>query len=183
MKPQRPRVPHPAKAGMLLAAALLAGCSADHDELRQWMEQQRRDIKPSITPLQPPKKFDPEPYTQSQAVDPFNSQKLSAALKQEASAPSSLLARQVNRRKEPLEAFPLDSMTMVGSLVRQGQGYALLRIDMLLYQVRVGDHIGQNHGRITGISETGITLTETVQDAGGEWIERPATLQLQDRAR
>jgi hypothetical protein len=81
MKPQRPRVPHPAKAGMLLAAALLAGCSADHDELRQWTEQQRRDIKPSITPLQPPKKFDPEPYTQSQAVDPFNSQKLSAALK------------------------------------------------------------------------------------------------------
>ncbi len=183
MKPQRSRVPHLATACTLLAAALLAGCNPDHDELRQWMEQQRREVKPSITPLQPPKKFDPEPYSQSQAVDPFNSQKLSVALKQEARAPSSLLARQTNRRKEPLEAFPLDSMAMVGSLVRQGQSYALLRVDVLLYQVRVGDHIGQNYGRITGITETGITLTETVQDAAGEWIERPATLQLQDKAR
>jgi type IV pilus assembly protein PilP len=56
-------------------------------------------------------------------------------------------------------------------------------VDALLYQVRVGDHIGQNYGEITAISETEITLKETVQDAAGEWIERPATLQLQERAR
>lgn len=167
----------------LLAAGLLAACSADHDELRQWMEQQRREIKPSVTALQPPKKFDPEPYSQSQAVEPFSGQKLSVALKQEARAPNSLLARQLNRRKEPLEAYPLDSMVMVGSVTKQGQPYALLRVDALLYQVKVGDHIGQNYGQIKAISETEITLVETVQDAAGEWIERPATLQLQERAR
>lgn len=167
----------------LLASALLAGCTADHDELRQWMEQQRREIKPNVTPLQPPKKFDPEPYSQSQAVEPFSSQKLSVALKQEARAPNSLLARQLNRRKEPLEAYPLDTMVMVGSVTKQGQPYALLRVDALLYQVRVGDHLGQNYGQITAISETEVTLKETVQDAAGEWIERPATLQLQERAR
>jgi type IV pilus assembly protein PilP len=116
-------------------------------------------------------------------VEPFSSQKLSVALKQEARAPNSLLARQLNRRKEPLEAFPLDSMSMVGSVTKQGQPYALLRVDALLYQVKVGDHIGQNYGQITRISETEITLQETVQDAAGEWIERPATLQLQERAR
>jgi type IV pilus assembly protein PilP len=167
----------------LLGLSLLAGCTADHDELRQWMEQQRREIKPNVTPLQAPKKFDPEPYSQTQAVEPFSSQKLSVALKQEARAPNSLLARQLNRRKEPLEAFPLDSMSMVGSVTKQGQPYALLRVDALLYQVKVGDHIGQNYGQITRISETEITLQETVQDAAGEWIERPATLQLQERAR
>jgi type IV pilus assembly protein PilP len=167
----------------LLGLSLLAGCTADHDELRQWMEQQRREIKPNVTPLQAPKKFDPEPYSQTQAVEPFSSQKLSVALKQEARAPNSLLARQLNRRKEPLEAFPLDSMSMVGSVTKQGQPYALLRVDALLYQVKVGDHIGQNYGQITRINETEITLQETVQDAAGEWIERPATLQLQERAR
>jgi type IV pilus assembly protein PilP len=105
------------------------------------------------------------------------------ALKQEARQPNSLLAAEINRRKEPLEAYPLDGMTMVGSVTKQGQPYALLRVDALLYQVKVGDHIGQNYGQITRISETEITLQETVQDAAGEWIERPATLQLQERAR
>jgi type IV pilus assembly protein PilP len=167
----------------LLAAASLAGCAADHDELRQWMDQQRREIKPNVEALQPPKKFDPQPYQSVQAVDPFSMQKLSVALKQEARQPNSLLAAEMNRRKEPLEAYPLDSMSMVGSVNRQGQPYALLRVDQLLYQVKVGDYLGQNYGRITRIGETEITLREVVQDAAGEWIERPATLQLQERAR
>ena len=115
------RTPVPARwpaACGLLVAALLAGCTADHDQLRQWMEQQRREITPSVTPLQPPTKFNPEPYSQSQAIEPFSTQKLSVALKQEARAPNSLLSRQLNRRKEPLEAFPLDSMAMVGSVTK-----------------------------------------------------------------
>ena len=51
------------------------------------------------------------------------------------------------RRKEPLEAFPLDSMSMVGSVNKLGQPVALLRVDGLLYQVRVGDYLGHNYGR------------------------------------
>lgn len=165
-----------------LALSLVA-CSNDQDELRQWMEQQRREIKPSVTPLQPPKKFDPQPYNVGDAVDPFSTQKLTVALKQEARQPNSLLAAELNRRKEPLEAYPLDSMSMVGSVNKQGQPFALLRVDTLLYQVKVGDYLGQNYGRITRIGETEIALREIVQDAAGEWIERPATLQLQERAR
>ena len=167
----------------LFATALLAGCSADHDELRGWMEQQRREAKPNVPPLQPPKRFDPQPYTAAQAVEPFSTQKLSVALKQEARQPNSLLSAELNRRKEPLEAYPLDSMSMVGSVNRQGRPFALLRVDALLYQVKVGDHLGQNYGRITKIDETEIAMREIVQDAAGEWIERPATLQLQERAR
>lgn len=173
----------PASLIAALAAALLAGCSAEHDELQQWMEQQRREVKPNVAPLQPPRKFDPQPYTSAQAVEPFSSQKLSVALKAETRGPNSLLASELNRRREPLESYPLDSMTMVGSVNKQGQPYALLRVDNLLYQVKVGDYLGQNYGRITRIAETEISLREIVQDAAGEWIERPATLQLQDRAR
>jgi type IV pilus assembly protein PilP len=167
----------------LVSLGLLAGCSADHDELRSWMDQQRREAKPNVPPLQPPKRFDPQPYTAAQAVEPFSTQKLSVALKQEARQPNSILAAELNRRKEPLEAYPLDSMSMVGSVNREGRPFALLRVDNLLYQVKVGDHLGQNYGLITKIAETEIVLRELVMDAGGEMIERPATLQLQERAR
>ena len=72
---------------------------------------------------------------------------------------------------------------MVGSLNRNGQPVALVTVDKLLYQVRVGNYLGQNYGRITRISETELGLREIVQDAAGEWIERVATLQLQERSR
>jgi type IV pilus assembly protein PilP len=168
---------------VLLSVLLLGACGAENEELQQWMDQQRREVKPNVTPLQPPKKFDPEPYAQVQGVEPFSNQKLTVALKQEARQPNSLLAAELNRRKEPLEAYPLDSMSMVGSVARQGQPFALLRVENLLYQVKVGDYLGQNYGRITKIAETEIGLREIVQDAAGEWIERPATLQLQEKAR
>jgi type IV pilus assembly protein PilP len=172
-----------ALSALSLLVFVLSACSSDQQELREWMEQQKREVKPSVKPLAPPKKFDPEPYTGSDKVDPFSSQKLSVALKQEAKQPSSLLAAELNRRKEPLEAYPLDSMTMVGSVTKNGQPYALLRVDNLLYQVKVGDYLGENYGRITKITETEIQLREIVQDAAGEWVERSTTLQLQEKAR
>ncbi len=165
------------------SACVLSACSGEQEELTVWMEQQKREVKPNVQPLVPPRKFDPAPYAGAQSVDPFSSQKLAVALKQEARQPNSLLAAETNRRKEPLEAFPMDSMSMVGSVMKNGQQYALLRVDNLLYQVKVGDYLGQNYGKITRISETEVTLREVVQDAAGEWIERTSTLQLQEKAR
>lgn len=167
----------------IAASLLLAGCGSDLDELRQWMEQERKDAKATVTPLLPPKKFLPQPYESGAGVDPFSPQKLSVAIKQEAAQPNSLLTAEINRRKEPLEAYPLDGMGMVGSLTRDNRRYALLRVDNLLYQVKAGDYLGQNFGRITKINETEITLREVVQDAAGEWIERTSTLQLQEKGR
>ncbi|HEY1128532.1 MAG TPA: pilus assembly protein PilP [Roseateles sp.] len=167
----------------LSGVLLLAGCGSDIDELRQWMEQQRKEVKATVPPLLPPKKFLPQPYESGAGVDPFSPQKLSVAIKQEAAQPNSLLTAEISRRKEPLEAYPLDIMSMVGSLTRDNRRYALLRVDNLLYQVKAGDYLGQNFGRITKISETEITLREVVQDAAGEWIERTSTLQLQEKGR
>ena len=69
---------------------------------------------------------------------------------------------------------------MVGLLDRKGQRVALVRVGKLLYQVSVGNYLGQNYGRIQRISESEITLREIVQDGTGEWIERQAVLQLQE---
>ena len=166
---------------LVLGSGLLAGCEGETQQLQEWMEQQRREVRPSVAPLAPPKKFNPVPYANAQQVDPFSTQKLSVALKQEAKQPNSMLAAEMNRRKEPLEAFPLDAMAMVGSVAKSGRPFALLRVDNLLYQVKAGDYLGQNYGRILRITETEVALREVVQDAAGEWTERNATLQLQER--
>ena len=170
-------------ACLAIAALSLTGCSGEQEELSQWMDQQKREVKPNVQPLSPPKKFNPQAYAGFAGVEPFSTQKLIVALKQEARQPNSLLAAEVNRRKEPLEAYPLDSMSMVGSVTKAGRPYALLRVDNLLYQVKPGDYLGQNFGKITKISETDVSLREIVQDAAGEWIERTSALQLQEKAR
>ena len=175
---------HPQTALALVAASLVLGaCAGPQDELSAWMEQQRHEVRPSVPPLSPPQTFNPQKYAGLDGVEPFSAQKLTGALRQEARQPNSAVAAELKRRKEPLEAFPLDSMTMVGSVTRKGQPYALLKVDNLLYQVKAGDYLGQNFGRITKISETDITLREVVQDAAGEWIERTSTLQLQEKGR
>lgn len=164
--------------------AALAGCgTSEQEDLQQWMADQRSQVKPKVERLPEPTKFTPEPYKQEGAIEPFSSQKLTQALKKDsnqATANAGLITPELARRKEPLEASPLDSIAMVGSLIKLGQPVALIKVDNLLYQVRAGNYLGQNYGRILKISETDLTLREIVQDAGGEWIERTATLQLQE---
>ncbi|MFM7532581.1 MAG: pilus assembly protein PilP [Rubrivivax sp.] len=171
-------------AGLGLGAALLAsGCTQGFDELQAWIDTERRSARPQVRPLQSPRQFTPEGYEGAKAADPFSTQKLSVVLRQEAAQPNSVIAAELNRRREPLEAYPLDTMTMVGSLARQGRAVALLRVDNLLHMVKAGDYLGQNYGRVTKIDETRVEVRELVQDAAGEWVTRPAVLYLQDRAR
>ncbi len=170
-------------AFMACCVALLSACNADQQELAQWMDQQRKEVKPNVQPISPPKKFDPQPYAVGDAVEPFSTQKLAVAIKQESRQPNSLLQSEINRRPEPLEAYPLDSVTMVGSVTRGQQPFVLLKVDKLLYQVKLGDYIGQNYGKIVKITETDVALREIVQDASGEWIERISSIQLQENAR
>jgi type IV pilus assembly protein PilP len=171
----------------LLCVVVLSGCSgAAEDELRQWMAQQKNQTFPKVKPLAEPKQFKPENYTEVAEFDPFNNKKLTIALKKDAtqaSANGALLAPELARRKEPLEEFPLDTIALVGSLLRDGKPVGLVTVGKLLYQVRQGDYLGQNYGRITKIAETEVTLREIVQDAAGEWIERAASLQLQERSK
>ena len=167
-----------------VAVVCLTGCgSSEQEDLQRWMAEQRSASKPRVARLPEPTRFSPQSYTQGGVIEPFSSQKLTQALKRESSQATSnagLIAAELARRKEPLESSPLDSVAMVGSLIKLGQPVALIRVDNLLHQVRVGNYLGQNYGLITKVSETNLILREIVQDAAGEWIERTATLQLQE---
>lgn len=169
------------------ASVLLSACgSSAQEDLQAWMTEQRNSTKPHVQPIPEPKKFVPEAYTQEASTDPFSNQKLTQALKRESAQSTSnaaLVAPELARRKEPLESYPLDSMSMVGSLMKEGMPVALLRVENLIYQVRPGNHLGQNYGKILKVGETEVVLREIVQDAAGEWIERTATLQLQERSK
>jgi type IV pilus assembly protein PilP len=171
----------------LCVFSLLTACSAaPEDELQQWMAQQKSAAHPKITPISEPKVFKPERYSMVTEVEPFSNLKLTQALKKDSSQSAlngALIAPELARRKEPLEEFPVDTMAMVGSMVKLGKPVALVTVGKLLYQVRTGEHMGLNYGLVTKISETEISLREIVQDAAGEWIERTASLQLQERSK
>lgn len=169
---------------ILSPVLVLAGClPSGEDELRLWMADQRANTKPNVVPLTEPKKFIPESYLLQGALEPFNQLKLTQALRKDSTQIASnaaLIAPEMTRRKEPLESFPLDAMAMVGSLNKTGAPTALLKVDNLIYQVRVGNYLGQNYGKIVGITETSIQLREIAQDATGDWIERQVSLDLQE---
>ncbi|MEO6623670.1 MAG: pilus assembly protein PilP [Burkholderiaceae bacterium] len=171
---------------VMLVGALSACGGANNDELQKWMAEQRNQTRPRVVPIPEPKVFKPEGYSPVGVVEPFSKEKLTQALKRDSSQVTSnaaLVAPEMARRRQALEAFPLDSMALVGSMVRAGQPVALVRVNNLLYQVRPGDYLGQNFGRVMKINETEVALREIVQDAVGEWIERTASLQLQERSK
>ncbi len=165
---------------------LLAACSqAADDEIRQWMAQQRQVVSPHVEPIPEPIRFMPQAYGAGSTLPPFSADKLFVALRSggDSDAGGALIRAELNRRKEALESVPLDTMSMVGWLDRRGRKVALVRVDKLLHQVGVGQYLGQNFGRVMKISAHEIALREIVQDAAGDWVERPVTLQLQEETR
>lgn len=166
------------------AAMLASGCSVgDKDELRTWMNEVRQTTQPVVQPISEPRKFEPFVYDQKRSLDPFSTAKLDVALQKLAARSSSGLHPDMDRRREPLESYPLDTIRMVGTLQRSRQRVALLQVDKTVYQAQPGSFAGQNFGKITSISETEVALKEIVQDASGEWVERTSTLQLQEMKR
>jgi type IV pilus assembly protein PilP len=165
-----------------LTAVLLAGCSAsDVKEVQDWMAQVKKDTRVQVVPLSEPKTFIPFAYTAREETDPFSPNKLLAELARAAErSDNNKYKPDMERRKELLEAYPLDTFAMVGVLQKGGINYALLQIDRQVYQVRVGQRIGQNYGLVTSVTEGAINIKEVVQDAGGEWVERQSKLELQE---
>ncbi len=147
------------------------------------MADTRKEMRPVTPMISEPKTFEPFLYKDQNDVDPFDPGKVANALKALSAKSTSGLAPDLTRRREPLEAYPLDTITMVGTLQRPNLKYALLRADNTVYQVKVGNYVGQNFGIITRIDENEVAIKEVVQDAAGEWVERATTLQLQESKR
>ncbi|HZX25685.1 MAG TPA: pilus assembly protein PilP [Telluria sp.] len=165
----------------LALAALLGGCGdGDVQEVQAWMDKTRAETKVHVEPLSEPKTFIPYAYTGADAPDPFSQNKLLVELAKSAANSTSPYKPDMNRRKELLENFPLDTIRMVGAIQKGGVNYALLQIDNAVHQVRAGQHLGQNFGLVTSVTDSAVNIRETVQDAAGEWVERMAKLELQE---
>ncbi len=169
----------------LLAALALAGCGlSDQGEIRQWMNDLKVSMKPTTQSVPEPKEYAPFVYDSHGLPDPFDPQKILMAVARQAQARASASAIKpdLDRRREVLEGFPLDQVRMVGMMRRGGANVALLETNGSTHMVRVGNYVGQNFGLVTRITETEVALKEIVQDAAGEWVERPAKLELQEGA-
>ncbi|MBP9945201.1 MAG: pilus assembly protein PilP [Vicinamibacteria bacterium] len=157
-------------------AVLLASCSSEMDELRQFVKDSEKGLPRKIDPLPAVKPFEPFTYEGFDLADPFKPRKITS--KEGAGG----LAPDLNRRKEPLEAFPLEQLKMVGTLQQAKDMFAIVRADKTLYRVKKGNYMGQNFGLITDITDAEIKLKEIVQDSAGDWAERQSVLPLLEEA-
>jgi type IV pilus assembly protein PilP len=165
----------------MVAALALAGCGdSDVQEVRGWMKQIDSQAKVAVTPLAEPKTFIPFAYQQKGELDPFDPNKLLAELAKQARSGNGGVKPDMDRRKELLESYPLDTVKMVGTIEKKGVIHAVLQIDRAVHQVVVGQHVGQNYGRITSIDDATVNIKEIVQDATGDWVERMSKLELQE---
>jgi type IV pilus assembly protein PilP len=166
---------------ILGVAAALVGCDGgEQQELRAELASMTKDLRGKVDPLPVVKPYEPVPYTAFDLPDPFGPAKIQLVAAKASGAGGGSLQPDLNRPKEPLEAFPLESLKMVGTLERSRSMYALVRADSGLYRVRIGNYLGQNFGVITKITDGEIALRELIQDAGGDWAERESTLLLQE---
>ena len=161
----------------LLAACSLSACAPGMSDLEVWVaEVKARPPKP-LDPLPVMRQFETFEYSVQNERDPFSN-----PITDLDSLASSSLRPDPSRRKEPLEAFPLDGLDMVGTL-GTGPGMLGLIVDPegVVYRVRPGNYMGQSDGKILAVHEDRIDLVELVPDGAGGWIERDATVALDDQ--
>lgn len=161
----------------LLIGLLLAGCSLqENDDLDLFIQNAGNDMQAKVKPLPEVKTYLSFDYNaDSTLTDPFKSRK--------AVNKSGRLQPNMNRPREPLEAYPLESLKYVGMLQKSKLTYALLKTpDNGVQQIRIGHHAGQNFGMVTDIKDNEVILKEIFQDeTSGDWMERVATISLQEQ--
>ena len=169
---------------VMLAMTLSACGESEVGELRAWMDAEQQQAKAVIPKISPPKVYVPFAYAGKGETEPFDPAKLLVVLARlKAASGNGISAPDPNRVREALESFPMDTLKMVGTIEKNKMVYGLVQVDKTVYQVKLGAYIGQNFGQIMKISENEIEIKETVQDAGGDWTEREAKLELQEAKR
>lgn len=164
---------------------VLAGCADDeHENLRQWMQENAKDLRGNIPKLPEVKPYEPVPYEVEALVDPFRSGKIEPESKQRHGGKGGAFqpdfeAREL--RNSLLEKYPLESVKMIGYLNVNNRPIAVIQAEQNIKQVKVGDYIGLDFGMVTRITETEVSLRELVQDAAGDWSERMSSLYLQGK--
>lgn len=168
----------PRSAALLFAAVVLSACGGGNADLSQYIDEVKsrpgRRIDP-LPPVRPAPTFVYEAGSRRSPFVPETPQNLAAA------NPNAIDGPDLNRPREFLEQFPLDSLRMVGSLeINQTKAGLVQATDGLVHRVLIGNHLGQNYGRVTSISESEIEIAEIIPDGLGGFIQRPASIGLSD---
>ncbi len=163
---------------LVFASVAVLGCSGEeHGDLRNWVKDQDKLAHGRIPPLPEVKPYEPYSYAAFDLIDPFKPRKIEPPK----GGAGGGLSPDLNRRREPLEAYPLENLRMVGTLEQKKQVFALVKApDNTLFRVKPGNYLGQNFGRIVAISESSVKLKEIVQDSAGNWEEKEQVLQLSE---
>lgn len=159
---------------LAIVAASLTGCGGHNlSDLRSFVKNSYANRRPKVEPIPQVKPAATFAYSASTLPDPFSPANLKPATAQLGERPD------LNRRKGPLEQYPLDSLKMVGTIARGKQVWAIVVApDGAVHRVRVGTHIGQNYGLVTRITEDKVRITELIQGPTGQWVQREASLAL-----
>ena len=164
------------RALILACAAILAGCSSgEQQDIKAWMDEQAKGMRGAVRTLPEIKPFPVVEYVGPSVDDPFRKGRMDVERRA-----STALRPDLDRRKEPLEAYPLESLRMVGVLSQGNAIHALVLAGKSLHQVKVGNYVGQNFGVVTYIGDGEMSLKEIVEDVNGDWVERISTLTLQE---
>ena len=169
------------RAFALACMAALAACGGEQfGDLKNELNDMTKDLRGRVDPLPQVRPYEPVAYQAENEVDPFRPGRIDVVLAGGATPAAGGQAPDLDRPKEPLEAYPLESIQMVGSLTQGRETFGLVKAGPNLYRVRKGNYMGQNFGVITGIDESQISLKELIQEGSGEWVERSSSLQLQE---
>lgn len=162
---------------ILLVSLILTACGGEEfQDLRDFVKNAGADMRGKVEPPPDIKPYEPFTYENDTGLmDPFKPRKPDVRN----ASRSGLNQPNLDRPKEELEDFPLESLKMVGYLFQRNVGHAVVRSsEGKIYRVKAGNYIGQNFGQITSVSETEVKIKEMVQDSAGDWSERESTLQL-----
>lgn len=164
------------RLGLMILILSLAGCGGgDMDDLQKFVSETGRDMQGKIEPLPQVRPYEPFAYNAFDLPDPFKPRKLAIG------GGGGALQPDLARPKEPLEAFSLETLKMVGAMEKKGVINAVIQTpDKAIYHVHKGNYVGQNFGMITQITGNSVMLREIVQDSAGDWSERTSTLTLQE---
>ena len=171
--------------GRLLAAApcalmLLGGCSQDMSDLDSYIAEVKARPAQPIPPIPAVKTYSPYVYQGLTGRDPFRPSTSEGIDEQIASGGGAGPRPDLDRPKEYLERFELDTLSMVGTF-EQGEHYwGLIRDpDGVIHRVEVNQYLGKNHGRVTRIETAEVILSELITDGAGGWLEREASMALE----
>jgi type IV pilus assembly protein PilP len=161
------------------AILVLSACSTEeHQDLREWMKNEERGMRGSVKPLPQVKPYEPQSYDAATLIDPFSTLKAKVE-------GATTRGPDIQRPREPLEEFPLESLRLVGILQDKQRLIGQVLVNGRGFQVRVGNYVGQNFGRVVRIVTTKndekLVIKELVKDPDDQWVEKESELLLDSR--